>query len=365
MSAARGGRLLVYGANGYTGELVAREATRRGLEPLLAGRDAAKVGALAAELGCDWRAFPLDDAAALSRGLAGVAAVLHCAGPFSRTSRPMVDACLAAGAHYLDITGEIAVFEAIFRRGDEAGRAGVALLPGVGFDVVPSDALAAELARGLPGAVALDLAFANSGSRASRGTTITALERIEEGGAERRGGRLVPSRLGATTMEVDFPELGRRTVMAIPWGDLATAWRTTGIPDLRTFMATTPAAARRLRRLRPLLRLLGFAPLKRAAQAWVRRRVVGPDAAMRARGRVHLWGRARSADGRELVRALSVPEGYAFTAAAAVEAARRALAGEVAPGAWTPTQAFGRALLDAVAGVHWHETPSSSLTPRR
>jgi short subunit dehydrogenase-like uncharacterized protein len=343
-------RLLIYGANGYTGELAAREAVRRGLSPVLAGRDAARVGALAAELGCDVRAFPLDDAAALAHG---VAVVLHCAGPFSRTSRPMVDACLAARAHYLDITGEIAVFEAIFRRDDEAKRAGVALVPGVGFDVVPSDALAARLARELPGAVSLELAFANAGSRASRGTTITALERIDAGGAERRGGRLVPLGLAEVTTEVDFPGLGRRTVMAIPWGDLATAWRTTGIPDIRTSMATRPAAIRRLRRLRPLLRLLGLAPVKRAAQALVRRRVTGPDAAMRARGRVYLWGRVRSADGRERVRTLSVPEGYAFTAAAAVEAARRALAGDLAPGAWTPTQAFGGALVDAVDGVRW------------
>ena len=166
MRAAAGG-LLVYGAYGYTGELAAREAVRRGLAPILAGRDAARVGALAAVLGCESRSFPLDDAAALARGLAGAGAVLHCAGPFSRTSRPMVDACLAARAHYLDITGEIAVFEAIFRRDEEARRAGVALVPGVGFDVVPSDALAAELSRELPDAVSLELAFANVGSHAS------------------------------------------------------------------------------------------------------------------------------------------------------------------------------------------------------
>jgi short subunit dehydrogenase-like uncharacterized protein len=347
------GRLLVYGAGGFTGGLIAREAVRRGLAPILAGRRAEPLEPLARELGFEIRVAPLDDPSALARLLDGVAVVLHAAGPFARTSRPMVDACLAARVSYLDITGEIAVFEAIYRRHEEAGALGVALVPGVGFDVVPSDALAVELARELPGAVTLELAFANVGSRASRGTAITALERIEAGGAERRGGRLVPLVLGEVTAEIDFPGLGRRTAMAIPWGDLATAWRSTGIPDIRTFMATSPAALRRLRRVRPLLSLVGLRPVKRFAQAIARRSVRGPDAEMRARGRVHLWGRARTANGRERVRTLSVPEGYAFTAAAAVEAARRALAREAAPGAWTPTQAFGRALLDSIDGVRW------------
>lgn len=355
MPSHRPNRLLVYGANGYTGELVAREAVRRGLAPLLAGRNMQRVAALASELGCEGRSFALDDPAALGRGLAGAGVVLHCAGPFSRTSRPMVDACLAARAHYLDITGEIAVFEAIFRRDEEAKRAGVALVPGIGFDVVPSDALAAELARALPGAVALDLAFASVGGGASRGTLVTALERIESGGYERRDGRLEPLAPAAATLEVDFPGLGRRTVMAIPWGDLATAWRTTGIGNLRTFMAVPPRSVRRLRRLRPLLPLLGLGPVKRVAQALVRRFVTGPGDAERASGRVFLWGRARDAAGGEVVRTLSVPEGYSFTASAAVEAARRALAGDVAPGAWTPTQAFGRALVDAVDGVRWDD----------
>jgi saccharopine dehydrogenase (NAD+, L-lysine-forming) len=344
---------MVYGANGYAGELVARLAVARGERPVLAGRNGPAVRRLAEELGCESVVTALDDAVALRSALGEVRSVAHCAGPFAVTAAPMVAACIAVGVHYLDITGEIAVFEAIFRRDDEAKRAGIALVPGVGFDVVPSDALAAELARALPGAVALDLAFASTHGGASRGTLVTALERIGAGGYERRDGLLVATPLATTTMEVDFPVLGRRTVMAIPWGDLATAWRTTAIPNLRTFIAVSPRAGARLRRLRPLLALAAATPVKRALQALVRRLVSGPDAATRASGRVYLWGRARSADGRQAVRTLSVPEGYAFTASAAVEASRRALAGEVAPGAWTPTQAFGRELLASLPGVRF------------
>ena len=136
---------LIYGANGYTGELVAREARARGHTPILAGRNHGAVSRLASELGLEFRAFALDDAAACDAGLAGVPLVLHCAGPFSRTSRPMVDACLRRRSHYLDVTGEIAVFEALAARGAEARSDGVMLLPGIGFDVVPTDCLAAHV----------------------------------------------------------------------------------------------------------------------------------------------------------------------------------------------------------------------------
>ena len=165
--------LLIYGANGYTGELVAEEAVRRGLRPLLAGRNAEEIEALAARLELDSRIFGLDDPAALARGLEGVAAVLHCAGPFIWTSKPMIAACLAAQAHYLDITGEIGVFESVQRRADQARDAGVALIPGVGFDVVPTDCLAARLAAALPNATHLTLAFTSEGGSTSPGTMKT------------------------------------------------------------------------------------------------------------------------------------------------------------------------------------------------
>jgi len=352
--------LLIYGANGYTGELIARHAVHSGLAPILAGRNASAIGALAEELGCEARSFGLEDPAALVAGLAGVAVVVHAAGPFSRTSQPMVDACLAVGAHYLDITGEIDVYEAIYRRHDEARRAGVGLVPGVGFDVVPSDALAARLGEALPDAVELDLAFTTDRGSASRGTLVTLLERLPAAGCVRRNRKLVPVPLAYATMEVDFPALGRRSVVTIPWGDLASAFRTTGIPNLRTLVGASPRTIRRLRRLRPLLPLVGWLPLKRLLQSIVRRRVVGPDESTRRTARAFLWGRVRSADGREATASSSVPEGYAFTAAAAVEAARRALAGELAPGAWTPTQAFGQTLLAAIPGVRQSAIERSS-----
>lgn len=342
--------LMIYGANGYSGELVAREAVRRGLAPIVAGRNAASLSALAASLDLASRSFGLDDPAALATGLAGVTAVLHCAGPFSRTSAPMVEACLKLGLHYLDITGEIAVFEAVLARHEEARARGVVLLPGAGFDVVPTDCLAARLKAALPDATHLDLAFLNVGGGTSRGTRATMIEGLGELGAVRREGKIVPVPQAFETMEIDFP-VGRRTVMTIPWGDVSTAFHSTGIPNIRVFTGAHPKTIRRLRRLRAIRPLLGLAWVRRIILARSQKGPAGPSEEQRRTARVHLWGRVRNARGEEITATATVPEGYTFTARAAVESLRRAAAGEVPPGAWTPSRAFGADFVATLPGV--------------
>ena len=340
--------MLIYGANGYTGELIAREAVRRGLVPTLSGRNEPAVAALARELALPYCAFHLDDAATIARTLAGVGTVLHCAGPFVRTSRPMVDACLAAGVNYLDITGEIAVFESILARGAEAREAGVVLLPGFGFDVVPTDCLALELKERLPDTTHLDLAFVAEGGGWSRGTLATMIESLPHAGAMRRNGRIVPLPLAAETMEIDLP-VGRRTVMSIAWGDVSTAFHTTGIPNIRTFTGVPEREVQLLRKVSPLLPIAGWKPVKRLLQLWVRRTVTDPSAFQRQRARTWIWGTARNADGASVTSFFSTAEGYALTARSAVEGLLRVGSGAVPCGAWTPARAFGAQFL-AVLG---------------
>lgn len=350
MSSAPQSRWLLYGATGYTGRLVAAEAVARGLRPVLAGRRAEELQAMGRELGLPVRPFPLNDAAAVHAGLEGMEGVLHCAGPFLWTSRPMLDACLAAGVHYLDVTGEIPVFEAVLARAAQARERGVAVVPGVGFDVVPTDCLAARLAAALPGANRLELAFAGSRGAWSAGTMKTMIELLPRGGAERRDGRIVPVRPAAFKRRINFSHRGLVGV-SIPWGDVSTAFHTTGIPSIRVYLGLPSAAARRLRRLVSLAPVLRFTPLRRALQWFIGRSVRGPDEEERATGRSYVWGEARSSEGSWVQGRLVAPEGYAFTAVAAVECVRRTLGGGVAPGAWTPARAFGPALVEELPGV--------------
>jgi short subunit dehydrogenase-like uncharacterized protein len=323
---------MIYGANGYTGELAAREAVRKGLSPILAGRNAEAVGRLAQELGLQSRAFSLGDAQGTAAELYGVKAVLHCAGPFLHTSAPMVAACLATGTHYLDITGEIPVFETVLAQGEPARRAGVALLPGAGFDVVPSDCLAARLARALPGATELALAFYSEKGGISRGTMKTKIESLPHAGAIRKDRKIVPVPVAWDSREIDFGgRAGRRWAMTIPWGDVSTAYHSTGIPDI--------------------LPLAGWGPIKRLALSWADRKVTGPSEEVRETARVYLWGEAKDAAGRKVTSTLETPEGYRFTALSAVESVIRVLAGRVQPGAWTPSKAFGADFVTELPGV--------------
>ena len=196
-------RFLLYGANGYTGRLIAREAAGRGLPAVLAGRNAEAVGELARQSKLDHRVFSLDDPTAVDAGLNDVGAVLNCARPFSRTARPLADACLRRGVHYLDVTGEISVFEELAARDAEARAACVMLLPGVGFDVVPSDCLAAHLKRRLQAATKLALGFQAAG-RYSRGTATTMMENLPREGMVRRRGVLTRVPLAWRTRVIDF-----------------------------------------------------------------------------------------------------------------------------------------------------------------
>ncbi|MEA2339776.1 MAG: hypothetical protein QOE82_3783 [Thermoanaerobaculia bacterium] len=334
---------LIYGANGYTGELIAREAVRRGLRPILSGRNAEKLAPLAKELGLEARAFPLD-----RPQFDGVDAVLHCAGPFIHTSAPMVKACLDAGVHYLDITGEIAVFEAVMARNGEAVQRGVTLIPGVGFDVVPTDCLAAMLAARLPGATELELAFYSPGAEISRGTLKTMIESIDEGGAIRRDGTIVRVPPAFDAKEIPF-SIGPRMAMTIPWGDVATAFHTTGIPNIRVYTAASPKSIARMRRLRPFFPLLGIKPIKRLLQAYANRRT-GPDEARRASGRTYLWGRVSNGN-REVTMTMTTPEGYAFTVISALKAVEQLLVSPKRPGSFTPAKFFGPEFVTTLPGV--------------
>ena len=333
---------MIYGANGYTGRLVAEAAAAAGEQPVLAGRSEAGVRAVADRSGASWRAFPLE-----RPKLEGIDLVLHCAGPFSATSRPMVDACLAVGAHYLDITGEVDVIEAVLARDAEARAAKVALVPAVGFDVVPSDCLAALLHRKLPSAVRLELAFRSHG-RPSPGTLKTMVENLPRGTRARRGGKLVA--IDPLIRTVPFPRSGPRQAMAIPWGDLATAYRSTGIPDITVYMAMGDRALRLARLQRLFAPLVGLAPVQAFLKRRIERRVRGPGREERERGSVELWGRVEDARGNFAEGTMVVPEGYQFTAEAALACVRRVRAG-IAPGAWTPSLAFGPDFAVSLPGV--------------
>ena len=339
---------LIYGAYGYTGELIAREAVERGLEPMLAGRDGARVEALAGELGLPWRAFELEDDAALRDALEPVTAVLHCAGPFTHTARPVRKACLATGTHYLDITGEADVFLSTAHAGPQAEKAGVMLLPGAGFDVVPTDCLARRLSEELPGATGLVLAFQGD-SGPSRGTARTMIEHIHQGGLVRRGGELERVPIAWRTREIDFGD-GPRTAVSIPWGDVVTAWYSTRIPDITVFTAVPPSALRTMKAMRWIRPLLRFDWVKERLRRRVEARPPGPSERRLETGETRVWGRVETPEGHSLELRLRGPQAYRWTALTALRAVEKVLEGIAPPGYQTPSTAFGWRFVEEAGG---------------
>jgi short subunit dehydrogenase-like uncharacterized protein len=358
---------MIYGANGYTGKLIAQEAQRRGLSPVLAGRSAA-VATLAQELALPYRVFDLADPAAVRKGLAGIDLVLHCAGPFSATSAPMLEACLDARAHYLDITGEIDVFAHCHAQDARAKQRGIVVLPGAGFDVVPTDCLAAQLARELPDATSLVLAF-EAGGGPSPGTARTSVEGLGNGGRVRIDGELRHVPLAWKTRTFERPSAGsepapdsirgqageggieRRSAMTIPWGDVYTAFVSTGIPNIEVYMAVSPKTIANVRRLR----LLGPFLRARLVQNFLKRRVGktvrGPSDAKRDSSVTHIWGEARNAAGREIRMQLRTPNGYALTVTASLGIVERLLRDEAPTGYRTPSQLMGADYVLSLPGV--------------
>ena len=343
--------VLVYGAYGYTGELVTRAAVDAGLDPIIAGRREGPLRSLAAELDLDCRAFDLDGPVAAS--LQDVDVVAHCAGPFVDTYKSMVDGCLAAGTHYLDITGEIPVLEGIARYDELAADAGLMFLPGAGFDVVPSDCLAARLHDRLPAADRLTLVFDVGGMEASAGTLKTMVEGLGEGSAVREDGVIRSVPFGERTRVIDTGR-GPQTMTAFPWGDVATAYHSTGIPNVEVYVPVSQNSLRALRASNVLSPVLQLGLVKRVLKWLVERTVEGPDERERETGAATFWGEAT--DGTETVRSrVHTPETYRFTAASVVEILSRIVDGDVTPGYQTPASAYGPDLVLSIDGCSFED----------
>jgi len=344
-------QMLIYGAYGYTGKLITGLAIDAGLTPILAGRSEGPLSAWQQEADgdLDTRCFALDDPATLDQALEGVDVVVHCAGPFSRTAQAMAESCIRTKTHYLDITGEIEVFENLFALDAAAKEVGVMLMPGAGFDVVPSDCLAAHLKSRLPEAVSLTLAF-HGVSKPSRGTATTMIENIGAGGVIRENGELKEVPSAWKFEDIDLGE-GPLNCMTIPWGDVSTAYRSTGIPNIKVFMATPPD----LRRMAIFGRYFGFilaaGPVQRFLKAQIQKQPPGPNQKERDEGYSLLWGRAEDAAGNHVESRLRTPEGYALTAVTALKIARNALEGNAPPGFQTPSMAYGADFILEFDGV--------------
>jgi len=319
-------KLLIYGATGYTGKLIAARAKEAGLDFAIAGRDAGKVAALAQELGVPFHIFGVDAAAGLRAGLNGFTAVLNCAGPFARTAQPIMEACIDAGVHYLDITAEYKVYALAESLAPRAAAAEVMLLPGVGWDVVPSDCLALYVSGKVDQPQRLRMALQVAGA-VSRGSATSVAEIRGVGLLVRSEGVIVPIQ-DAQPAPFDFGE-GPVDAYPLSFGDLVTAWKSTGIPNIDMFV-----------------HMKGTAPSTDVATM-----PDGPSIEERASHGASVVAEVTGIDGAVFRARIDTVNGYSYTPLAAIEAARRVLDGAQRPGFETPATLFGVAFAESIAGT--------------
>ncbi len=343
-------QVLLYGATGYAGKLIAASAKSNGLELILAGRNQSSLAAVADKLSLDFRVVGLDNPNAIARCIEDVTGVLNCAGPFSKTAKPLVDACVQTKTHYLDIAGEVPEFEALAARDTEAKNAGVMLMPGVGFGVVPTDCLAVYLKHQLPTANRLMLAYETQGG-VSQGTANTVLPNLHVMGVVRKEGQLIPARPAWKSCKIDF---GSAVMVAVtnPWrADILTAFRSTDIPNIEVY-TVFPTPVRLLMQMNQYLGWLFSSSLFQSTLArLIQTLPPGPSAAERARGKTRAIGVVEDEIGQKVTAKLEGPEAYDFTALAAVAIMKRIIQGEAKAGFQTPASVYGADLVLEIPGV--------------
>ncbi|MCX8064319.1 MAG: saccharopine dehydrogenase NADP-binding domain-containing protein [Candidatus Hydrogenedentes bacterium] len=340
-------KILIYGAYGYTGRLIVEEAIFRGLPIIVAGRNKEKIVELSKEKNVDYRIFSLNNKDEIANNLESVKVVIHSAGPFIHTAKPMIEACLISGTHYIDITGEIDVFEWIATCDSLAKTKGIMLLPGAGFDVVPTDCLALHLKELLPDATHLTLAFYSNG-KPSHGTMITALESLGKGGKIRVGGEIQTVPPAYKKMKIDFGE-GPKLAVTIPWGDVSTAYYSTGIPNIEVFMAITPGMNFMLKGIKFAQKIIG----QESVQNFIKNRIPdgGPMPEERKNNYAIIWGKVQNLEGEEKQAVMRTPDGYDLTAKLSVLIAQKVLKDKFRTGFQTPAKAYGSNLILEIPGI--------------
>jgi short subunit dehydrogenase-like uncharacterized protein len=332
-------RILIYGGTGYTGRLIAEHARNLRHPPVIAGRTAYRVHALAAELGVQGRVVAVDEPEILDDALGDVSVLINAASPFTQTTRPLIESCLRTQTHYLDITGELPAFRDAFCYDAAARKRGIMIMPGAGLGIVASDCLAMYVAARVPNAKYLRIALLRPESF-SRGTFRSALGLSNSRVTIRRNGRLTSVPVGRLQRSFDFGE-GKRESVAVSWADVFTAYYSTGIRNIEAYFEADLASRTLYQLGAGVADTLRFAPVQRWLNAATRAWPEGPTARRRETEKCVIVAEAEDSWRRRSSARLETPDGYSFTAKSAAAIAQRVLRGEFLPGFQTPAKVYG------------------------
>jgi short subunit dehydrogenase-like uncharacterized protein len=343
-------QIVIYGSYGYTGDIIVEDSLTKNFTILLSGRDEQKLKIQSQKTGYPYKAVDLNKHQALVDLLTGSQVLINAAGPFKHTATQMIEACIEAKTHYMDINGDISVFELIKTYDYKAKFAGIMLLPGTGFDVVPTDCLALKLKQKMPKAIHLKIAFANINGGISHGTATTVASRLGEKAVYRKNGKLTPIALGKKGIWVDFGEK-KLFVMSIPWGDISTAFVSTGIPNIESYMAVKPFIFHLLKFQFMVNWALRTPLLRSLIQKNIDAKPAGQNKMERDQGYTLVWAQIMDIEGKIDTLKIRTPNAYSLTATATLRIAEKILNGDFKAGYQTPAKAYGENLIFEIEGV--------------
>jgi len=337
--------MMLYGAYGYSGKLIVEELTSRGIRPVLAGRNAGALEELSRQYNCIYRVFDTEESENTDRSLNDIGTLLNCAGPFKYTAKNLMEGCLRSSANYIDITGEMPVMHLAFSLNKQAVESGIVLLPGAGFDIIPTDCLAKRLSEALPEADSLKLGILNKKGKISRGTWLTTLDFLGGMGRVRKNGQVVDSKIGEYTVRVNRAGFSFSGI-SIPWGDVYSSYHSTGIPDSEVYLGLPEIIVKLKVFVIPALALFKLPLIQKLVHRYISRNITGPSKIERDEGETYIWGKVEKKNGEMREEAYRVMEGYNLTAKGAAECAERIMKNRVTPGYHTPSTAFGSGFMD-------------------
>ena len=344
-------KLMLYGANGYTARLIIKELIGAGIKPVLAGRNQVKISTLADKHGFDHSIFALDDPNVIGKNLTDVTVLINAAGPYSQTAKPFIDNCLKSKTHYIDITGEIDVFVYAESKNRDAEEAGIILCPGTGFDVIPTDCLSYLLKEKLPDAIELNICFFSENGRPSIGTAKTSIEGLANGGRIRSNGIIEHVPLAHAVKEIDYGQ-GPKMAMSIPWGDVATAYYSTGIPNITVYTPRTQKGIDKIKRQRKWLFIMKLGIVQNFIKNKLDKKIVngGDSDEKRTQSKMWVWAEVKNDSGQLYSGKFQVANGYDVTGFGAMAIAKYLLEKELAGGYYTPSKLMGPDILDSLPG---------------
>ncbi len=342
---------MIYGAYGFTGSLLAKIAADKGFKPVLAGRDALKTKRLALSLGLDFKVFSLDEDSIIEKNLKDIDLLYNLAGPYCKTAPTMVEACLRTKTHYMDLTGDIEIYDFLYSLDKVAIENEILIMPGVGFNVIATECVAAHTVQKLSTCDHLDIVMATQ-AKPSKGTFKQMIALLPRGGYEIENHELKRRNIGKSDIKIKYPDK-RRTPFSIPIGELIACHKSLNIANIRVHYAMSSSWVRMTETMIDIIaKFSGKNYGKKVLSNFASNYIKGPDETSMLHDKAYVYAKASSDLGVYAETMIKTPEPYYFTALITLKVIQKVLDGEY-KGALTPVEAFGSSIIFEVEGVEY------------